>query len=57
MIEDSQEEPVFIHCAKCQTYTETHNLQDDVSKNGRPMLKGNCTYCGTRKSTFVKFKK
>lgn len=43
-----------MYCVKCKSKTETANVQNVVSKNGRPMLRGKCVVCGTTKTQFVK---
>lgn len=48
---------VLIHCAKCRKFTKTFNLEKATTRNNRPMLKGQCDVCKTRKSTFVKMNK
>src|SRR4051794_19672205 len=44
---------VPIYCIKCQSKTDTDNVKDSVSKNGRKMIKGKCKDCGQGKSQFV----
>lgn len=44
----------LIYCAKCRKRTPTANKTDSESVTGRPMQKGECKVCGTRKSTFVR---
>ena len=41
-------------CVKCKSRTETRDIQNVVSKNNRPMLRGVCVVCGTIKTQFVK---
>lgn len=48
---------IFIHCPKCKKSTPTRNVENTMSVTGRPMLKGNCQVCDTRKSSFVKMNK
>ena len=43
-----------IYCVKCRSRTETRDIQNVVSKNNRPMLRGVCVVCGTTKTQFVK---
>lgn len=43
-----------LYCVKCKTKTLTKDIEKSVSKNGRPMLKGICDVCGSKKSSFVK---
>ncbi|GIY97136.1 DUF5679 domain-containing protein [Caerostris extrusa] len=35
-----------IYCVKCKSHTETKDINQTVSKNNRPMLKGICVQCG-----------
>lgn len=44
----------MIYCLRCKQHTETINQMSTVSKNNRPMIKGNCKVCNTKKSSFVK---
>ena len=41
-------------CVKCRKATNTTDLRDAVSKNGRNMKRGKCVVCGTTKTQFVK---
>ena len=43
-----------MYCVKCKRVTETDDLQDAVSKNGRNMKRGKCVVCGVTKTQFVK---
>ena len=43
-----------MYCVKCKSKTETKDVQNIVSKNGRPMLRGICVVCGKTKTQFVK---
>lgn len=43
-----------IYCVKCKAKTGTKDLHEAVSKNGRKMIKGVCSICGTKKNQFVK---
>src|ERR1043165_1329025 len=43
-----------LYCVKCKSRTETRDIQNVVSKNNRPMLRGICAVCGTTKTQFVK---
>lgn len=43
-----------MYCVKCRINTDTSDLQNAMSKNGRHMLRGKCTMCGTTKTQFVK---
>ena len=42
-----------IYCVKCKTKTATNELKWFVSKNSKPMVRGNCIKCGSRKTQFV----
>ena len=35
------------YCVKCRTKREMKNAHDETTKNGRPIVKGTCTVCGT----------
>src|SRR2546428_579412 len=43
-----------LYCVKCKSKTETRDIQNVVSKNDRPMLRGVCVVCGTTKTQFAK---
>jgi predicted nucleic acid-binding Zn-ribbon protein len=43
-----------MYCVKCRGKTDTADLQEVVSRNGRHMLRGTCVKCGTTKTQFVK---
>jgi len=43
-----------MYCVKCKVETETKDIQNVTSKNGRPMLRGVCVVCGGTKTQFVK---
>ena len=43
-----------LYCVKCKSRTETRDIQNVVTKNNRPMLRGVCVVCGTTKTQFVK---
>lgn len=43
----------LIYCLKCKTHTDTRDVYETTSKNGRKMKKGICTVCGSKKSTFL----
>jgi hypothetical protein len=43
-----------IYCPKCQCRTPTDEWTHCTSKTNRPMVKGFCSVCHTRKSSFVK---
>lgn len=42
-----------IYCVKCKARTETKDVQNVLSANNRPMLKGICVVCGKVKTKFV----
>ncbi|GFY22231.1 uncharacterized protein TNCV_3298741 [Trichonephila clavipes] len=42
-----------IYCLKCKTHTDSKNVEHDTSKNGRPMMKGMCLDCGSKKCRFL----
>lgn len=42
-----------MYCVKCKQKTETVNIIHVVTKNNRRLLKGTCTACGNKKSSFV----
>lgn len=44
----------MIYCVKCKEKTATKNPKQDVTKNGRPILKGTCAVCGSKKNSFLK---
>ena len=44
---------MIIYCLKCKQKTETIDELKLQSKNGREIIKGNCSICGTKKSVFV----
>ena len=41
------------YCLKCRTFTPTQSIQQTITKNNRPILKGKCEKCGSRKSMFL----
>lgn len=43
-----------IYCLRCKSKTPTTDVTEAMSKNGRKMLRGKCSVCGTKKSVFVK---
>src|SRR5271166_1907434 len=47
---------MLYYCVKCKTKTETTSIMRVMSKNNRPMLKGICTVCDTKKASFVSIK-
>ena len=46
-----------MYCVKCKSKTETVDVQNVVSKNNRPMLRGKCAACGCTKTEFIKMTK
>lgn len=44
----------MIYCLKCKQETETNNLEETVTKNNKPIMKGICTECGSKKNRFLK---
>ena len=44
---------MIIYCFKCKLKTETLDGIEKTSSNGRNMIKGTCSVCGTKKSVFV----
>ena len=47
---------MIIYCLKCKQKTETLASVEMKSINGRNMIKGTCSVCGTKKSVFVSSK-
>ena len=47
---------MIIYCLKCKHKTETIDQLEMKSSNGRNMIKGTCSVCGTNKSVFVSSK-
>ena len=43
-----------MYCSKCRRVTETENIANAMSKNGRLMRRGKCVKCGKTKCQFVK---
>jgi hypothetical protein len=35
------------YCVKCRQQREMKNPKDETTKNGRPIIKGQCSVCGT----------
>ena len=44
---------MIIYCLKCKQKTETLDGVELKTSNGRNMIKGICSVCGTKKSVFV----
>ena len=42
-----------MYCLKCKKKTETLNTIEIMTKNNRSMLKGECSKCGKKKSSFT----
>ena len=47
---------MIIYCLKCKQKTETTDYLEIKSSNGRNMITGICSVCGTKKSVFVSSK-
>jgi len=43
-----------MYCVKCKAKTETADVINTTSNNGRSMLRGSCAVCGKTKTIFVK---
>jgi hypothetical protein len=43
-----------MYCVKCKRKTETKDKVETVSKNGKQILKGTRSICGSKKSSFAK---
>ena len=41
-----------IYCVKCRQKTSTTGEHHATAKNGKGMIQGQCTACGTKKTTF-----
>ena len=44
---------IIIYCLKCKQKTETIDQLKVQSQDGREMIKGSCSICGTKKSVFI----
>ena len=42
-----------MYCFKCKNKTETYDVIHATTKNNLSMLKGVCSICGSKKSTFI----
>ncbi|GBM42748.1 hypothetical protein AVEN_180971-1 [Araneus ventricosus] len=42
-----------IYCVKCKSHTKTKDIKETVTKNNRPILKGICMQCGSKKNRFL----
>lgn len=45
---------INMYCFKCKQKTETKDIRETTTINGRPIAKGICAICGTKKSVFLK---
>ena len=45
---------VGMYCLKCKQQSGTKNVKQTKTANGRNIMKGVCTTCGTKKCRFVK---
>jgi len=43
-----------MYCLKCRRVTDTDDMVETVTSNGRNMMKGRCVVCGTTKNKFIK---
>ena len=43
-----------MYCVICKKSTESNDVINAISKNGRPMLRGKCAICGSTKTQFIK---
>lgn len=51
VIEDS--EPLLAYCARCRAKRPLQNPEPDVTKDGRPAVRGTCPECGANMFRFV----
>lgn len=42
-----------MYCVKCKTKTNTSNITNEISKNGKPYIKGKCKICKSLKTKFM----
>ena len=42
------------YCLKCKRTTDTNNIIESISKNGKNYIRGKCVECGSKKSHFAK---
>ena len=42
-----------MYCLKCKKKTQTTNQREEITKNGRRILNGNCAICNTKKNVFI----
>ena len=40
--------PNLIYCLKCRTKTESKDLEEVTTKNGKAATRGICSVCGTK---------
>lgn len=43
------ETAVLIFCTRCKTKTESNNVENVTTKNGRPATQAKCSVCQTKK--------
>ena len=43
-----------MYCIKCKRKTESVDVKQIISKNGKQMVQSVCNICGTKKSSFIK---
>ena len=44
---------MLMYCVKCKGKTNSTNLENIVSKNNKPMIRGKCQKCGNKKTQFI----
>jgi hypothetical protein len=44
----------LIYCLKCKKNTDTLKTKEEITKNGRMRLIGNCSICLGNKGSFIK---
>ena len=45
---------MLLYCVKCRQKTESKDVTETITKNNRKIIKGICSVCHGKKSTFVK---
>lgn len=45
---------VMAYCVKCKAKREMKDAEETKSANGRKMMKGVCSVCGTKMNLFMK---
>jgi hypothetical protein len=45
---------MLLYCLKCRKKTNAINIQNVLTKNNKPMIKGNCSICNSKVSQFSK---